>query len=118
MYTISVIKLKRAYEIPAKEDGQRILVERLWPRGISKEKAEIAVWLKDIAPTTELRKWYNHEVNKWPEFRKKYKEELKQNSQAVQQIKELLKKPVTFIYAAKDTEHNSAVVLKEYLEEE
>jgi len=113
-----VIKLKRAYEIPAKEDGQRILVERLWPRGISKEKAEIAVWLKDIAPTTELRKWYNHEVNKWPEFRKKYKEELKQNSQAVQQIKELLKKPVTFIYAAKDTEHNSAVVLKEYLEEE
>ncbi|HXS15115.1 MAG TPA: DUF488 domain-containing protein [Candidatus Saccharimonadales bacterium] len=113
-----MIKLKRAYEIPAKEDGQRILVERLWPRGISKEKAEIAVWLKDIAPTTELRKWYNHEVNKWPEFRKKYKEELKQNSQAVQQIKELLKKPVTFIYAAKDTEHNSAVVLKEYLEEE
>lgn len=112
-----MIQLKRVYETPSKDDGQRILVERLWPRGLSKEKAKIDTWLKDIAPSTELRTWYNHELPKWPEFQKKYREELRANKAAVEQLKELLKKgKTTFVYAAKDTEHNSAVVLKEFIE--
>lgn len=111
-----MIQLKRVYEKPSKEDGQRILVERLWPRGLSKEKAKIDVWLKDIAPSTELRKWYNHELPKWPEFREKYITELKANKSIVEHLKELLKKgPTTFVYAAKDEGHNSALVLKDFL---
>ena len=111
-----MIKLKRAYEPPAESDGQRILVERLWPRGITKEKAKIDLWMKEIAPSPELRKWYAHEIEKWPEFRKRYLEELKHNKDQLLQMQELIKTPVTFVYAAKDEQHNSALVLKDLLE--
>jgi uncharacterized protein YeaO (DUF488 family) len=110
------IKLKRAYEEPEKSDGFRILVERLWPRGVTKEKAEIDLWLKDIAPSAELRKWYGHDVEKWPEFKNRYQKELKDNKRLVEELRTRAKKTITFVYAARDEEHNSAVVLKEYVE--
>ena len=111
-----MIKLKRAYESPAESDGQRILVERLWPRGITKERAKIDLWMREIAPSPELRKWYAHDIEKWPEFRKRYLEELKHNKDQLHQLQELIERPVTFIYAAKDEQHNSALVLKDLLE--
>lgn len=112
-----MIKLKRAYDPPSKQDGLRILVERLWPRGVSKEKAKIDLWLKDLAPSTELRKWYNHDVDRWPEFRKRYVAELKNQADLLQLLQHRTTEgPVTFIYAAHDQDHNSAVVLKELLE--
>lgn len=111
------IKLKRAYEEPEKGDGFRVLVERLWPRGLRKEKAGIDLWMKEIAPTTELRKWYGHDIEKWPEFKKRYQKELKANKESVEELKARAKTTVTFIYAAKDEEHNSALVLKKFIEE-
>jgi uncharacterized protein YeaO (DUF488 family) len=111
------IKLKRAYEKPAKGDGFRILVERLWPRGVTKEDAHIDLWLKEVAPSAELRKWYSHDVEKWPEFQERYRKELKGNKELIAELKSRIKREnVTFVYAAKDEEHNSALVLKEYLE--
>jgi uncharacterized protein YeaO (DUF488 family) len=110
------IKLKRAYEKPEKSDGSRILVERLWPRGVTKEEADIDLWMKDIAPSAELRKWYSHDVEKWPEFQKRYRKELTANKELVNDLKTRAKKTVTFVYAAKDEEHNSAVVLKDFIE--
>jgi uncharacterized protein YeaO (DUF488 family) len=112
-----MIRLKRAYKKSSRGDGFRILVERLWPRGISKQNARIDLWLKDIAPSPELRKWYSHDIKKWKEFRQRYEEELRDN-RVVSKLKELLseKRRLTFIYAARDEEHNSAVVLKEYIE--
>lgn len=112
-----MIKLKRAYEEPAADDGLRILVERLWPRGLSKDKAAIDLWLKDLAPSTELRQWFGHDPDKWPEFRRRYQAELKQKGDLLRLLHHRTREgPVTFVYAASDTEHNSAVVLKEYLE--
>jgi len=112
-----MIKLKRVYETAEKDDGYRVLVDRLWPRGLSKEKAKVDLWLKDIAPTTQLRKWFGHDPAKWPEFKKLYHEELKKNNEIVSQLQQLHKKGVvTLVYGAKDEEHNDAVVLKEYLE--
>ncbi|GAB1432210.1 DUF488 domain-containing protein [Spirochaetota bacterium] len=109
------VYLKRVYEAPAKGDGRRILVDRLWPRGISKEKAELFLWLKEVAPTPELRKWFNHEPEKWQEFRKRYKKEL-ETSKAFLELKKLAKDgDISLIYAARDTEHNEALVLKELL---
>lgn len=111
------IQLKRAYETPTRSDGQRVLVERLWPRGLTKAKASIDLWLKDIAPSPELRKWYSHEVDKWSEFRKRYTSELRANTDAVANLRRLAKQgTVTLIYAARDEEHNSALVLKQHLE--
>ena len=108
------IRIKRVYEQPSHEDGKRILVDRLWPRGLSKEKASVDLWLKDIAPSTELRKWFAHDPSKWDEFKQRYLSELKENSEAVQTLKEELKKgQVTLVYAAKDEEHNDALVLQE-----
>ncbi|HUZ58517.1 MAG TPA: DUF488 domain-containing protein [Hanamia sp.] len=110
------IKLKRVYEMPEKKDGFRILVDRLWPRGLTKEKAALDLWLKDIAPTTELRKWFNHEPEKWKEFIKKYWIELKENKESVSALKDYLKKgPVTLLYAAKDEVHNEAQVIKDFI---
>lgn len=109
------IKIKRVYEKPEKEDGFRILVDRLWPRGLTKEKADLDLWLKEIAPSTELRKWFGHEPEKWKEFKKKYRKELKENKEAVSILKEHLKGPLSLLYAAKDEEHNEALVLKNYL---
>lgn len=111
------IKLKRAYEKPAAGDGTRILVERLWPRGLTKEAAALDEWMKEISPSPELRKWYGHDPAKWPEFQKRYRKELKENEDAVERLKKIVAKgPVTFVYAAKDEERNSAAVLKTFLE--
>ena len=111
-----MIKLKRIYETPSDDDGVRILVERLWPRGISKEKANVDEWLKDIAPSQELRKWFKHDPAKWEEFQKRYRKELDQNEELVKELKKKAKgKTVTFVYAASDEERNSALLLKNYL---
>jgi uncharacterized protein YeaO (DUF488 family) len=110
------LKIKRVYEEPAKEDGKRILVDRLWPRGLTKENASIDLWLRDIAPSTELRKWFGHDPDKWKEFRKRYHQELKNNKEQVSILyEELKKRTVTLVYGAKDEEHNEALVLKEWL---
>jgi len=110
------IKIKRVYEKPEKDDGFRILVDRLWPRGLTKEKAGIDLWLKDIAPSTELRKWFGHDPDKWAEFRKRYGYELEKNKEQVALLKEQMKKGmVTLVYGAKDEEHNEALVLEELL---
>lgn len=112
------VKLKRVYDAPAEEDGLRVLVERLWPRGLTKEKAQVHLWLKDIAPTASLRKWFGHDKDKWPEFQRRYRAELQQNSQAVAQLRKLCREqPVTLVFAARDSDHNSAVVLKHFLEQ-
>jgi uncharacterized protein YeaO (DUF488 family) len=110
------IKIKRAYEVPAEEDGTRILVDRLWPRGLTKEKAKIDLWLKQIAPSTGLRKWFAHDPAKWTEFQHRYTEELRKNSEPLSTLKhEAAKGPVTLIYGAKDQEHNEAVILQKLL---
>ncbi len=110
------IKIKRAYEQPDKEDGLRILIDRLWPRGVSKEEAKADLWLKEIAPSTELRKWFGHDPAKWTEFQKRYSKELDANLELVNTIKGFAKKgTVTLVYGAKDEDHNDAIVLREYL---
>ena len=111
-----MIKLKRAYEQPEPSDGTRILVERLWPRGLSKERAHIDEWLKDIAPSPDLRKWYGHDVAKWDQFRERYRAELDGKPEQVAALRARARKgPLTFVYAARDTEHTSALVLKQYV---
>ncbi|HTP11132.1 MAG TPA: DUF488 family protein [Anaerolineae bacterium] len=111
-----MIQLKRVYEPPAEQDGFRILVERLWPRGMSKPRAQIDLWLKDVAPSPALRTWYSHDLSRWAEFEQRYRAELRQNP-AVDSLRQLLKekRTVTFVYAARDEEHNSAVILKAFL---
>lgn len=111
------ITTKRAYEPPARDDGVRILVDRLWPRGVSKDSARIDLWLKEVAPTATLRKWFGHDRSKWSEFRSRYFRGLDQNPQAVDRLLELVHKGrVTLVFGAKDEKHNNAVALKEYLE--
>ncbi|MDX9738754.1 MAG: DUF488 domain-containing protein [Candidatus Dojkabacteria bacterium] len=114
-----MINLKRIYEPYSKSDGYRILVDRLWPRGISKEKAKLDIWLKDIAPSTELRKWFNHDPKKWADFKKKYKAELKDKKEYLEEIKNADKehKVVTVLYGAKDEVHNEAVVILEVVKD-
>jgi uncharacterized protein YeaO (DUF488 family) len=110
------ISLKRAYQLPAETDGMRILVDRLWPRGLAKTKAKIDLWLKDAAPSTELRKWFGHDPQKWPEFQKQYLAELKWNP-ALSELRALSRQgDITLVYAAKDEVHNEAVVLKRLLD--
>jgi uncharacterized protein YeaO (DUF488 family) len=110
------IQLKRIYEPYSKEDGYRILVDRLWPRGFTKEKAASDLWLKEIAPSTELRKWFGHEPEKWKEFQKKYRIELKQNKEAVDRLRDYITRgKVTLLYGAKDEEHNEAQVIKDFI---
>jgi uncharacterized protein YeaO (DUF488 family) len=110
------VMLKRAYESSAKTDGERILVDRLWPRGLAKVKAKIDLWLKDVAPSTELRQWFGHDPEKWSEFKKRYRAELK-NNPALSELQALSRqRDITLVYAAKDQLHNEAVVLKEILE--
>lgn len=114
---MSKIQLKRAYEAASPDDGLRILVERLWPRGVSKQKAQIDLWLKDLAPSTELRKWYGHDPARWPEFRKRYWTELGDLGDFLILLKYVIKeRNVTFVFAACDEERNSAVALSDYLE--
>ncbi|MFC5374624.1 DUF488 domain-containing protein [Brevundimonas faecalis] len=109
-------RIKRVYEAPAASDGTRILVDRLWPRGLSKEKAHVDLWLKTIAPSTELRKWFGHEPERWDEFRRRYQTELETNTEAVGELKAAFGKgPVTLVYGARDEAHNDAVALAEWL---
>jgi uncharacterized protein YeaO (DUF488 family) len=112
-----MIRLKRAYEAASEGDGLRILVERLWPRGVSKREARIDLWLKEVAPSTELRKWYGHDPARWPQFRKRYRAELKDRAGVLALLRYVAEgRTVTFVYAAGDEERNSAVALKELLE--
>ena len=109
-----MIKLKKVYEKPSKEDGLRVLVERLWPRGFTKERASVDLWLKDIAPSTELRKWFGHDPAKWEQFCKRYRVELEQRKDAVNLLKQKSEEgTITLVYAARDEKHNSAIALKE-----
>ena len=113
-----MIKIKRIYDQPAKEDGFRILVDRLWPRGISKEKAKVDLWLKEIAPSNELRKWFSHDPAKWDEFKKRYAMELEAKQDLIQEIKRMEKETgkVTLLYSSKETKHNNAIALKALIE--
>ena len=110
------VKVKRIYEAPDPSDGTRVLVDRLWARGLTKEKAALDLWLKDIAPSTELRKWFSHDPTKWEEFQKRYRAELEKNGEAVARLRdEMAKGPVTLLYGARDQEHNEALVLRDFL---
>jgi uncharacterized protein YeaO (DUF488 family) len=116
-----VIKLKRAYDEPAKADGHRILVDRLWPRGISKEALEIETWARDVAPSTALRKWFHGSkpgdaAARWLEFKRRYLRELEERPEPVEAVFGRLRGTITLVYGAKDPEHNHAAILKEYLE--
>ena len=111
------IKLKRIYDQPTPQDGVRVLVERLWPRGISKAQAQVDLWLKEIAPSTPLRKWFSHDPTKWNEFKTKYFAELPQHQSVLEDLRERAQKEqVTFVFASKEERYNNAVALKEYLE--
>lgn len=114
------IKIKRIYEPTKASDGFRILIDRLWPRGLSKEKAKIDLWLKEIAPSNELRKWFNHEPKKWKKFKERYKDELLHNEEAkavMDELKKIIakKRIVTLLFSASDEEHNNAVAFQEIL---
>lgn len=111
-----MVLLKRAYEKPSAADGMRVLVERLWPRGLSKDRARIDLWLKDIAPSTELRKWFGHDPARWDEFQRRYAAELRHKTDLVGLLKKNTRTgKVTLVYAARDEEHNGALVLKRYI---
>ncbi len=115
-FPVANLRLKRAYEPAEPSDGTRILVDRLWPRGVSKERADLADWMKDVAPTTELRKWFGHDPAKWPEFQRRYRTELAQHTADLDHIRALATKGVvTLIYSAHDEVHNDAVVLHQVL---
>ena len=112
-----MLQVKRIYEPPAKSDGTRLLVERLWPRGLKKEDAKLDGWLREVAPSTALRKWFNHEPAKWGEFQKRYRDELDRNAEAWKPILEAARKGrVTLLFSSHDGDHNNVVALKSYLE--
>jgi uncharacterized protein YeaO (DUF488 family) len=114
----TMIKLKRVYEPASSSDGARYLVERLWPRGMKKTALRIDAWLKDVAPSTTLRRWFNHDPKKWGEFQRRYRRELNANPDALRPILNAAQRGnVTLVYSSHDAEHNNAVVLKEYVEE-
>jgi uncharacterized protein YeaO (DUF488 family) len=115
-----MLRVKRVYDKPAKEDGGRVLVDRLWPRGMKKEAVKIDLWMKEVAPSDALRKSFCHDVKKWPEFQKRYHAELKQKKELLAQLKKIEKEQgtLTLLYGAKDTEHNQAVVLAKVLKKE
>ncbi len=115
-----MIKIKRIYEKPSEEDGFRILVDRLWPRGVKKEDARVDLWLKDIAPSDELRKCFSHKSERWERFKKRYKDELKGKRELLEMIKKFEKEhgTVTLLFSAKNVEHNNAVVLLEEIKNE
>ena len=112
----SKILLKRAYRSPAASDGTRILVDRLWPRGLRKADAAIDEWFKNIAPSAELRRWFNHDPKRWLEFRRRYRSELAKNNALVDELRGIARKGrLTLVYAARDEEHNNAVVLRDVI---
>ena len=107
------IKLMRAYELPAPEDGMRILVDRLWPRGLSKQRVAIDQWMKGISPSTKLRQWFGHDPSRWDEFRRRYATEVHQHPELLDQLRSLARKgPITLVYSASDKVHNDAVALR------
>lgn len=111
------IKIKRAYEAPGEEDGQRILVDRMWPRGVSKEKASIDYWPKELAPSTELRRWYGHDPEKWPVFKERYFAELDSKPVLMKELMERIRRgTVTFVYSSKERRLNNAVAIRDYVE--
>jgi uncharacterized protein YeaO (DUF488 family) len=111
-----MIRIKRTYEAPARGDGKRVLVERLWPRGMTKEALDADAWMKEVAPSTELRKWFDHRLGRWEEFRRRYRDELNANPVGWKPLFDASSRgTVTLLYSARDTEHNGAVVLGEYL---
>lgn len=110
------VKLKRAYEPPAPDDGTRILIDRLWPRGVKKTDAAIDEWMKEIAPSTELRKWFGHDPDRWPEFRRRYQSEIRQHSNEFEHLRALAQQgSITLVFSAHDEAHNDAVVLRDLL---
>ncbi|MGN6849886.1 MAG: DUF488 domain-containing protein [Sphingomicrobium sp.] len=110
------VRLKRAYDPPQRNDGRRILVDRLWPRGISKRDVAIDEWLKDLAPTTELRTWFGHDPDRWDEFRRRYAEEIHGHPELLAHLRKLAREgPVTLVYSARDELHNDAIVLRDVL---
>jgi uncharacterized protein YeaO (DUF488 family) len=116
-YQAHLIQVKRVYEKPSRKDGLRILVDRLWPRGLTKERAAVKLWLKDVAPSTELRKWFGHDPAKWKEFQARYRQELREKKDALELLKQKSEAhTVTLVYGARDEEHNEALVLKKILE--
>jgi uncharacterized protein YeaO (DUF488 family) len=111
------IKLKRAYDPPTLDDGVRVLVERLWPRGLSKERAAVDLWVKDLAPSPALRTWYGHEPQKWSEFRRRYRAELRAHEAGLAELRRLAATgPVTFVFGSRETQRNSASVLRDVVE--
>lgn len=114
--TAAEVTIKRAYDPPSPRDGTRVLVDRLWPRGVKKAEAHIAQWMKEIAPSNELRKWFGHDPERWDEFRRRYKAELAGKREVVGELRELARQgPLTLVYSARDEAHNQAVVLREML---
>ena len=112
----SRVKLKRAYEAPADDDGTRVLIDRLWPRGVRKQDAALDLWLKELGPSTELRKWFGHDPARWDEFRTRYAAELAQKTELMAQLREFARQGVlTLVYSAHDQQHNDAVVLRSLL---
>ena len=112
-----MIQLKRVYEKPSGKDGLRVLVDRLWPRGLPKERAAVKLWLKDVAPSTELRKWFGHDPAKWKQFQARYRKELREKKDALKLLKQKSEEhTVTLVYGARDEEHNEALVLKRILD--
>ncbi len=113
-----MIRVKRIYAPVAKSDGKRVLIDRLWPRGVSKQEAAVDEWLRELAPSTKLRQWFGHDPAKWNEFRRRYARELEGNQDAIAQLERAAaRRTVTLVYGAKDEEHNNAVALKLYLED-
>jgi uncharacterized protein YeaO (DUF488 family) len=113
------LQIKRVYEPSDDGDGKRILVDRLWPRGVSKTEARVDVWLKAVAPSPALRRWFGHDPGKWSEFRRRYRDELEKNSEAVDVLKkEIGHKTATLLYGARDSEHNHAIVLKDFIDKD
>ncbi|HET7306315.1 MAG TPA: DUF488 domain-containing protein [Gammaproteobacteria bacterium] len=111
------IRIKRIYEAPDRDDGRRVLVDRVWPRGIKKEEAKLDDWLKDVAPSTPLRKWFGHDPDKWSEFRNRYRKELDAQAEAVGHLAGYARKgKLTLLYGARDEQHNQAVVLRDYIQ--
>jgi uncharacterized protein YeaO (DUF488 family) len=118
MRKAAIVRAKRVYEAIQRSDGPRFLVERFWPRGVKKEKLKLDAWLKDVAPSNGLRRWFGHDPAKWDEFQRRYRAELNENPSAWKQLLEVARQgSVTLLYSARDTEHNNAIVLKDYLAE-
>ncbi len=113
---MSTLKLKRIYDAPEHSDGIRVLVDRLWPRGLSRQQARIDYWLKDIAPSSQLRKWYGHDLSRWDEFKRRYFDELAKQTEHIAVLRQLMDRHVaTLLYSARSTDHNNAVALAEFL---